>query len=199
MTSNYPNPGSDPAQSTEPTSAPDPYPAPFPILQPLPSPDPDPTPIPKTPDPGPDTVHRVEINKEGSLETQTAAFHKEEDVSNRIKRTNSTGSNDTNGLHRDSGLAKAATYGLLVIGVLMILFYHELGGGLLIGLVSGYHFAPEVAAYLHDLQDVFASQSQLRLVALAGLLLGLLLTTPGIVLGVIIAAAVSFMLASKTH
>ena len=202
MTSNYPNPGSDPHSpkglTDSPDSVSDPRPAPLPM--PDPTPDPDPTPIPSVPDPNPDIVHRVEVNKEGDLETKTTTFHQEENVGNRIniKRTAEDRTKETIAPDPSSGLAKVATYGLLIIGLLMIVFSNIFGGGLLVGLVGGYHFAPEIAFYLRNIHNIFSTQGQLRAVALAGLILGFLLTTPGIVIGAVIAAAVAHMINGET-
>ncbi|CUI15732.1 conserved putative membrane protein [Candidatus Protochlamydia naegleriophila] len=82
------------------------------------------------------------------------------------------------------------TYILLGIGLLLMLFvYESILGELLIGLVAGYHFAPEILFYLRNIGQVFTGQDQLRYIVLTAVLLGLFIAAPGIFIGSAIAAS----------
>lgn len=83
---------------------------------------------------------------------------------------------------------RALTYALIILG-LIILFFNNLVGGLIIGMVAGYYFAPEITSYIRNLSHIISGHDNLRYVALTGLLLGLLIAAPGIFIGAAIVAA----------
>ncbi|WP_068468563.1 hypothetical protein [Candidatus Protochlamydia phocaeensis] len=88
------------------------------------------------------------------------------------------------------------TYILLILG-LLLLFFDNLLGGLILGMVAGYHFAYEIIYYLRNIGQVFTGQDQLRYVVLTGLLLGLFIAAPGIFVGAIIVAAFKQVMQGK--
>jgi len=88
------------------------------------------------------------------------------------------------------------TYILLILG-LILMFFNNLLGGLLIGMVAGYHFAPEIIYYVRHLDRIFAGQDQLRYITLTALLLGLFIAAPGIFAGAAIMAAFKQVLSAR--
>jgi len=81
------------------------------------------------------------------------------------------------------------TYFLLTLGLLLLLFFHNLLGGLIIGMVAGYFFASEIVYYIGNLGQVIRGREPLSYVILTALLLGLFIAAPGIFIGALIVAA----------
>jgi len=78
-------------------------------------------------------------------------------------------------------------YIVLILG-LIILFFHQFIGGLLIGIVAGYFFSKEIVPYLRSLQHLFREPIRTQNVILTGTLLGVLICAPGIIIGAFIVA-----------
>jgi hypothetical protein len=87
-----------------------------------------------------------------------------------------------------SNREQTITYVLLILGLLLILFANGLLGGLIIGMVTGYYFAPEIIYYIRNLSQLVGGQDQHRYIVLAALALGLFIAAPGIFIGAIIVA-----------
>jgi hypothetical protein len=85
------------------------------------------------------------------------------------------------------------TYVILVIGLVTV-FINTLVGGLILGGVVGYFFAPEVIYYLKNVGQLFNSHDPIRYIVIVALLIGLFIAAPGFFLGAIIAAAVKHLL-----
>ena len=88
-------------------------------------------------------------------------------------------------------------FALLVIGLLLMLFFHPLIGGLLVGLVVGYFFAHEIIFYLRNLKKITEGHNQVQNIILAGVLLAILIAAPGIVLGAIVVAVFKYVLSGQ--
>jgi hypothetical protein len=82
---------------------------------------------------------------------------------------------------------QVTTYVLLLIGFIALFFNMELGG-LLIGLVAGYHFAREIFYYIRYLGQMLQGQYHLRSITLAVTLLALFIAVPALFIGALIAA-----------
>ena len=80
-------------------------------------------------------------------------------------------------------------YILLALGLLFLLFFNNLLGGLLIGMVAGYYFSCEIIHYIRNIGQIIGGQDKLRYVILTALLLGLFIAAPGIFIGAFIVAA----------
>jgi hypothetical protein len=88
-----------------------------------------------------------------------------------------------------SNKEQTITYILLALGLLFLLFFNNLLGGLIIGMVAGYYFAAEIVYYIRNIGQIIGGQDQLRYVVLTALLLGLFIAAPGIFIGAAIVAA----------
>lgn len=88
-----------------------------------------------------------------------------------------------------SNKEQAIAYVLLALGLLFLLFFNNLLGGLIIGMVAGYCFAREIIYYLRNIGQVIGGQDQLRYVVLTAVILGLFIEAPGIFIGALIVAA----------
>ena len=88
-----------------------------------------------------------------------------------------------------SNKEQTIAYILLVFGLLFLLFFNNLLGGLIIGMVAGYYFAAEIVYYIRNMGQILGGQNQLRYVILTALLLGLFIAAPGIFIGALIVAS----------
>jgi hypothetical protein len=79
-------------------------------------------------------------------------------------------------------------YGILILGLFILLFFHSLLGGLIIGGVAGYYFSSEIVSYLRNCTQVGMGKDQVRFFILAALFLGFLIAAPGIFIGAVIVA-----------
>jgi xanthine/uracil permease len=81
-------------------------------------------------------------------------------------------------------------YALLAVGLLILLFFNNLYllGGLIIGVVAGWYFAPEIIYYAKNVDQLFRGPDQSRYIVFTALLLGLLIAAPGIFIGAAIVA-----------
>ncbi len=87
-------------------------------------------------------------------------------------------------------------YVLLIVG-LLVLFFNNILGGLIIGMVAGYYFADEIVYYIRNLGQIVSGQDQLRYVTLTAVLLGLFISAPGIFIGAAIVAAFKQVMMKK--
>lgn len=83
---------------------------------------------------------------------------------------------------------QAIAYVILALGLLFLLFYNNLLGGLLIGMVAGYYFSNEIIYYIRNIAQIVGGQNQLRYVILTAVILGLFIAAPGIFIGALIVA-----------
>lgn len=80
------------------------------------------------------------------------------------------------------------TYILLILGLITLLFFSNLLGGLILGMVAGFYFASDIVYYIRNLGQVIGGQDHLRYIVLTSILLGLFIAVPGIFIGAIIVA-----------
>lgn len=98
-----------------------------------------------------------------------------------------------------SNKEQTVTYILLVLGLLFLLFFNNLLGGLIIGMVAGYYFAAEIVYYIRNMGQIVGGHDHLRYVVLTALLLGLFIAAPGIFIGAAIVAAFKQVLAGPPN
>lgn len=89
------------------------------------------------------------------------------------------------------------TYSLLILG-LVLLFFYSVIGGLIVGSVAGYYFSDDIVYYLRGLGNILEAENHLRNITLIGVLLGLLILAPGILIGTAIVAVFKQILEGKT-
>jgi hypothetical protein len=94
------------------------------------------------------------------------------------------------------GRTQSLTYVILIIG-LILMFFNSLIGGLLLGMVAGYHFAKEIFYYVRHLDHLFIGQDKLRYITFTALLLGLFIVAPGIFVGAALVAAFKQVVLTK--
>lgn len=82
------------------------------------------------------------------------------------------------------------TYIVLALGIILLLTDFWFIGGLIVGGVVGYHFSMEVIDFLRNIRQIFEGPDRLRYIVLTGLLIGFLITSPGIVIGIILVALI---------
>ena len=87
-----------------------------------------------------------------------------------------------------SNKEQTLAYVLLGLGLLFLLFFNNLLGGLIIGMVAGYYFDAEIVYYIRNIGQIIGGQDQLRYVVLTSILLGLFIAAPGIFIGALIVA-----------
>lgn len=123
---------------------------------------------------------------QSSKEPKDLPQNSKEGNKNQAKENNKKG--DDFFAYAKSNKEQTIAYILLVLGLLFLLFYNNLLGGLLIGLVAGYYFSSEIIYYLRNIGQVVGGQDQLRYVILTALLLGLFIAAPGIFIGALVVA-----------
>jgi hypothetical protein len=101
------------------------------------------------------------------------------------KSENSPGSKGPEDLYHyaKSNKEQTITYILLVLGLLAMLLFDTLFGGLIIGMVAGYYFSHEIINYLRNFNQIFSEGNRLRSVVLAALLLAFFVAAPGVFIG----------------
>lgn len=77
---------------------------------------------------------------------------------------------------------------LLALGLLLLLLFDHLLGALMIGMVAGYYFAPEILYYLKNIGQIVSGHDQFRYIVLTAVLLSFFILAPGIFIGAIIVA-----------
>ncbi len=87
-----------------------------------------------------------------------------------------------------SNKQQTITYILLALGLLSLLIFDPLFGGLVIGMVAGYYFASEIVHYFRNFNQIFSGNNRIRSVVLGALLLGFFIAAPGIFIGAAIVA-----------
>lgn len=86
-------------------------------------------------------------------------------------------------------LRETITYVLLVLGI-VLLFFDQLYGGILVGLITGIYFGDEIVGYIKSWSSATDSKKVARNLILAGIALALFISAPAIFLGAAIAIAV---------
>ena len=97
-----------------------------------------------------------------------------------------------------SNKVQAITYGLLVLGLFLLIFVSGIIGSLIIGALAGYHFASQIIYYVRHLSQIFEGPDQFRYIVLTGTLVGLLVTTPVMMIAMAVAAALKQIFCGDT-
>lgn len=128
-------------------------------------------------------------------------FKGEESTTDRLNNDDKTRESESSEKKQDSKTTKdffkyaqmnkdqTITYLLLILGLIFLLFFNNLLGGLIIGMVAGYYFAEDIVDYLRNLGKIIGGQEKIHYVVLTALLLGLFIAAPGIFIGAIVVAA----------
>ncbi len=133
-------------------------------------------------------VSSEDVNYQKERESQKAYQENVEDKAHENMSNRNSKKTDDFYQYAASHKEHTIAYVLLALGLLFLLFFNNLLGGLIIGMVAGYYFAPEIIYYLRNISQVAGGQDQLRYVVLTAILLGLFIAAPGIFLGAIIVA-----------
>ncbi len=88
-----------------------------------------------------------------------------------------------------SSTRDSIAYVILIIGIIL-LFFHHIYGGLLIGLITGFYFSSELLAFLQAINHLIDEQGIVRSLVAGALFLSLLISAPAIILGMIAAVGI---------
>lgn len=86
-------------------------------------------------------------------------------------------------------MRETITYILLVLGI-VLLFFDQLYGGILVGLITGIYFGEEIVGYIKGWSSATDSKKVARNLIIAGIALALFISAPAIFLGAAVAIAV---------
>ncbi len=86
-------------------------------------------------------------------------------------------------------MRETITYVLLVLGI-VLLFFDQLYGGVIVGLIAGIYFGYEIVTYIKSWASATDSRKVARNLIIAGIALALFISAPAIFLGAAIAIAV---------
>lgn len=89
-------------------------------------------------------------------------------------------------------------YIAMFLGLILAIFDISYGFGL-IGLVAGFYYAEPILNVLQDIKDKVDEAGIFKSFVGAGTLLGFLIASPSLILGIAIALAASFFLSSKKN
>lgn len=143
------------------------------------------------------STHTPKDSPDGESKKQQETF--EDKVRENLKNVRDSVTNEEGILgYATNNKEQIATYALLVVG-LIILVFNNLIGGLIIGMVAGYYFSGEIVYFLQHLKNFFDGQDHLRYLSLTALLLGLFIAAPGIFIGAAIVAAFKQLFLGKSN
>lgn len=94
-------------------------------------------------------------------------------------------------------IREAITYALLILGI-VLLFFDQLYGGVLVGLVAGIYFGDEIVNYIKSWSTTTDSKRVARNLILAGIVIALFISAPAIFLGIAVAIAVKQLFIGAT-
>lgn len=86
-------------------------------------------------------------------------------------------------------IRETITYILLVFGIIL-LFFDQLYGGIIVGLVAGIYFGDEIVNFIKSWGTTTESRKVARNLILAGITIALFISAPAIFLGAAISIAV---------
>lgn len=148
------------------------------------------------------TAEPIDTGRISSEEKRSSSFSQNEQEKEKIFReTADDKTKDSSWAFRDtkrmdelyryavSDKVQTITYILLILGLLLMIFYNNLLGGLIIGMVTGFYFASEIIYAIRNVGQVIGRQDYVRYIVLAAFFLGLFIAAPGIFIGSIIVAA----------
>lgn len=88
-------------------------------------------------------------------------------------------------------------YILMIVGI-VLLFTNTFYGGLLVGLIFGYYFAPELLKYSQSVNDLIEEHGMVRSLIFGGLLLALFISAPAIFIGAALAVILKQILSPES-
>lgn len=88
-------------------------------------------------------------------------------------------------------------YILLLLGIIW-LFFNPFYGGILVGAVAGLYFSEEILNFLRTIKDDIDNYGTARSLLIAGTLLALFISAPGIFVGAAIVIVLKELLASSS-
>lgn len=146
---------------------------------------------------------KVQGENKGKTEQKEKDYHQKESVEEKVRETlrNFRESKKVDDLYAYAKDNKEQTisYALLLVGLLLMLFsYESLLGELIVGLVAGYHFAPQIMSYLRRVGYLFSGPEQLTNIVLTALLIGFFISAPGIIIGALVAAGLKEAFLTKS-
>ena len=89
------------------------------------------------------------------------------------------------------------TYLFLLVSLLFLILADFFLGSLILGLTAGYHFSYEIVFYLRNLSHLFEGHEHLRFIVLTAVIIGLILSIPGMFIGAIVAAVFKYVIYDK--
>jgi len=87
---------------------------------------------------------------------------------------------------QSSNIKDTIAYIAMIIGILL-LFFEPFYGGAIIGIIAGLYFTKEIITPLKSIESFIEKQGMVRSLILGGLLLGLFIEAPAIVIGAAVA------------
>ncbi len=84
---------------------------------------------------------------------------------------------------------EAISYVLIILGIIMM-FFDQMYGGLLVGIIGGIYFGDEIVAYLKSINTDLKAPDLARRLILAGLAIAFLIAAPSIFLGAAVAIVI---------
>lgn len=85
----------------------------------------------------------------------------------------------------------------MIVGI-VLLFTNTFYGGLLVGLIFGYYFAPELLKYSQSVNDLIEEQGMVRSLIFGGLLLALFISAPAVFIGAALAVVIKQILSPES-
>lgn len=85
-------------------------------------------------------------------------------------------------------------YVLIILGIVFALFGGGFYGGVLVGLVAGFYYGPEIIAQVKGVNSTIHRVGIPRALVLGGTILAFFIFAPGIFIGAAISAAITMLL-----
>jgi hypothetical protein len=82
-----------------------------------------------------------------------------------------------------TNIRETVAYALLILGILLI-YFHPIIGGLLVGIVAGIYFGNEIIAAIRGWKDFIETEGIPRSLVVAGVAFAFFLSAPAIFLGI---------------
>jgi hypothetical protein len=90
------------------------------------------------------------------------------------------------------------SYVILIVGI-VLLFFNPIYGGVLVGLVSGFYFAPEIISFWQNINDFVEDAGIVKSLIGLGFLLALFISAPALFIALIFAVIVRQVLFPETQ
>ncbi len=96
-----------------------------------------------------------------------------------------------------SNMGATIAYVVLFIGILLSIF-HPFLGGLLIGVIGGIYFGDNILRWVLELSEQMDTEDLIKNLILGGIILGLFVQAPGIVLGTALVMAFKYIMSQRS-